>query len=150
MSDAAGVLRRADELGAISEAPELLVRPYGSDALRRANELVGGWMTDAGMDVAEDAVGNLVGRLEGGGDGTLLLGSHLDTVRNAGRYDGPLGVLAAIACVERLRRAAAVRGRGRRLRRRGGAALRDGVPRLRGRSRGASSRECSSCETARA
>jgi allantoate deiminase len=95
-------MRRADELGAISEEPDLLVRPYGSDAMRRANELVGGWMADAGMEVAEDAAGNLVGRLEGGGDGTLVLGSHLDTVRDAGRYDGPLGVLVAIACVQRL------------------------------------------------
>ena len=52
-----------------------------------------------------DAAGNLVGRLEGTDPaaGTLLLGSHLDTVRDAGAFDGPLGVLAAVACVERLR-----------------------------------------------
>jgi allantoate deiminase len=62
-------------------------------------------MAAAGMQVRTDAAGNLVGRLEGGDPaaGTLLLGSHLDTVRDAGAFDGPLGVLAAVACVERLR-----------------------------------------------
>ena len=52
-----------------------------------------------------DAAGNLVGRLSGPDldAGTLLLGSHLDTVRDAGAFDGPLGVVAAIACVEELR-----------------------------------------------
>jgi allantoate deiminase len=107
--DAATVMRWADELGAVSEEPGLLVRPYGSEAMRRANALVGGWMADAGMEVREDAVGNLVGRYEGEGDRTLLLGSHLDTVRDAGRYDGPLGVLVALAGVARLH------GRGERL-----------------------------------
>ncbi|MEL4382854.1 M20/M25/M40 family metallo-hydrolase, partial [Shewanella algae] len=51
-----------------------------------------------------DAAGNLVGRLEGGTPGlpALLLGSHLDTVPDAGRYDGILGVLSAIAVVRRI------------------------------------------------
>ena len=70
-----------------------------------------------GMDVRRDAVGNLVGRYAGARPRRCLLGSHLDTVRDAGRYDGPLGVLVAIAvrrsaCTPR--RAAAVRRRGRR------------------------------------
>src|SRR5215207_7488029 len=73
--------------------------------MARANALVGGWMGEAGMAARVDAAGNLVGHLPGSdpGGGTLLLGSHLDTVRDAGAFDGPLGVLAAIACVERLR-----------------------------------------------
>ena len=101
---AATVMQRCDVLGGISEEPGLLVRPYGSDAMRRANELVVGWMRAAGMTVRSDAVGNLIGRYEAreGGGGTFVLGSHLDTVRDAGRYDGPLGVLIALACVERL------------------------------------------------
>src|SRR3954471_8242166 len=69
--------------------------------MREANELVGGWMRDAGLEVREDAAGNLIGRRDGPGK-TLLLGSHLDTVVDAGRYDGPLGVLAALAVLERL------------------------------------------------
>src|ERR687898_293940 len=72
-----------------------------SPGMREANDLVAGWMRDAGLHVHEDAVGNLVGRREGPGK-TLVLGSHLDTVVDAGRYDGPLGVLAALAVLERL------------------------------------------------
>jgi allantoate deiminase len=100
--DAATVMGWADELGAVSEEEGLLVRPYGSEAMGRANELVGSWMAEAGMEVRRDAIGNLIGRYEGRGEGTLLLGSHLDTVRDAGRYDGPLGVLVALACLRRL------------------------------------------------
>ncbi len=55
------------------------------------------------MTVRRDAVGNVVARLGGGARGTLLIGSHLDTVRDAGRYDGSLGVLIGIACIELLR-----------------------------------------------
>ncbi|QIN80841.1 allantoate amidohydrolase [Rubrobacter marinus] len=97
-------MERCDALGGISEEPDLLVRPYGSGAMRRVNEIVADWMQTAGMSVRRDAVGNLIGRYEAreGDGGTLVLGSHLDTVRDAGRYDGPLGVLVALACVERL------------------------------------------------
>src|SRR4051812_873252 len=69
--------------------------------MAEANELVGGWMRSAGLAVRVDAAGNLIGRRDGG-ERTLVLGSHLDTVRDAGRYDGPLGVLGALAVVERL------------------------------------------------
>lgn len=104
--DAATVMQWATALGAVSQEPELLVRPFGSEAMTQANELVGGWMGEAGMDVRHDAAGNLIGRYEGAADShTLLLGSHLDTVRDAGRYDGPLGVLVALACTQRLARA---------------------------------------------
>ncbi|MEN9936487.1 MAG: hypothetical protein RLZZ387_3066 [Chloroflexota bacterium] len=103
-TDAARVMARCDELGTISEEPGLLTRRFATPALRRAMEAAAGWMRAAGMAVREDAVGNLVGRYEAAEPGarTLLLGSHLDSVRDAGRYDGPLGVLAALACVERL------------------------------------------------
>ena len=100
----ATVMERCNLLGGISEEPGILVRPYGSGSMRRVNEIVAGWMRDAGMTVRSDAIGNLIGRYEAreDGGGTLALGSHLDTVRDAGRYDGPLGVLVALACVERL------------------------------------------------
>lgn len=97
---AAEVLARADELAAISEEPQRLIRRFATPALTRAGALVAGWMQDAGMTVRRDAVGNVIGRV---GDGVpLVLGSHIDTVPNAGRFDGPLGVLAALAVVERL------------------------------------------------
>ena len=77
---------------------------------------------------------------------TLMLGSHLDTVRDAGRYDGMLGVLVALACVER-RATASVRDRGRRVRRRGGRALRHRLPRQRRARRRASIPRGSSAAT---
>ena len=103
-------MRRIEELARISDEPGRLTRTFCSPAMKRANRLVGAWMRGAGMDVWEDAVGNLVGLYAGENSGTredrtLLLGSHLDTVRNAGKFDGALGVLLAIACIERLQEA---------------------------------------------
>ncbi len=101
MSTAARVLERCDALGAISEEPDRLVRRFATPAMREAYELVGGWMRDAGLEVREDAAGNLIGRR---GEGrALVLGSHIDTVIDAGRYDGPLGVMAGLAIAERVR-----------------------------------------------
>jgi allantoate deiminase len=99
------LLRRCDALGKISEEPGRLTRTFASSAMRRANKLVGSWMREAGMSVREDAAFNLLGRWDSAQRGakTFLLGSHLDTVRDAGKYDGPLGVLAAIAAVQLLR-----------------------------------------------
>jgi allantoate deiminase len=100
---AAELLDRAAELGTISEEPDRLTRSFGTPALARAGELVAGWMEAAGLTVRRDGVGNVVGRLEGASDGPpLALGSHVDTVPDAGRFDGPLGVLAAIAVAARL------------------------------------------------
>ena len=98
-------MRRCEELGAISEEPGRLTRTFASPAMRRANRLVGSWMRDAGLSVREDAAFNLLGRWNSTRRGakTFLLGSHLDTVRDAGKYDGPLGVLTAIAAVQLLR-----------------------------------------------
>lgn len=101
---ARAIMERCDILGGYSEEPDRLTRRYGTAPMRQANEAVGSWMRAAGMDVRTDAVGNLIGRYEASTAEapTLLLGSHLDTVRDAGKYDGPLGVMVALACVERL------------------------------------------------
>ena len=95
-------MRRCDALAAYSEEPGRLTRRFATPALRQAHEALTAWLRDAGMSVRRDNIGNLIGRYEGRHDGarTLLLGSHLDSVRDAGRYDGPLGVLVALACVE--------------------------------------------------
>ncbi len=103
MDRAQQVFDRLDELGKISEYADCLTRQYGTDAMRRANDLVGSWMKQAGLLVHTDAIGNLVGTLNFGAAKTLLIGSHLDTVKNAGKYDGPLGVILAIAAVEQLK-----------------------------------------------
>ncbi|WEF04893.1 allantoate amidohydrolase [Klebsiella michiganensis] len=101
---AARVMARADELAAISETPDALTRIYLSPQHLEANQRAARWMTQAGMTVWQDSVGNICGRYEGEQEGApaILLGSHLDTVRNAGRYDGMLGVLAAIEVVHAL------------------------------------------------
>jgi allantoate deiminase len=102
--DASVVMRRCDVLGAMSEEPDRLTRPFASDAMRRAHEQVSEWMREAGMAVTRDNIGNVRGRYESapGGTATLLIGSHLDSVRDAGKYDGPLGVIVAIATVQGL------------------------------------------------
>jgi allantoate deiminase len=98
------VMERCGILGSFSEEPDCLTRPFASNAMRQANEAVATWMQAAGMTVQQDAIGNLIGRYEARNSGakTLLLGSHLDSVRDAGKYDGPLGVMIALACIERL------------------------------------------------
>jgi allantoate deiminase len=98
------VMERCDALAACSEEPGRITRRFATPALRQAADAVAGWMRAAGMAVRQDNAGNLIGRYEAARPGgkTLLLGSHLDSVRDAGRYDGPLGVLVALACVQRL------------------------------------------------
>jgi allantoate deiminase len=100
-----------EALARLSELDGGLTRIYLSDEQRRANELVLGWMREAGMSARLDAAGNCVGRYEGEHPGlpALVLGSHLDTVRDAGKYDGMLGVVAGIECVH------ALNARGQRL-----------------------------------
>jgi allantoate deiminase len=83
------------ELGAISAEPSRLVRLFLSPEHRRAADLVAGWMRAEGLSVSEDALGTVCGRL-GGAKRRLLIGSHIDTVVDAGKYDGPLGVVAGI------------------------------------------------------
>ncbi len=99
-------MQRIEALAKISDEPGKITRVFASPAMHRANDQVGKWMRQAGMKTRVDAVGNLIGHYDGIKPGTkiLLLGSHLDTVRNAGKFDGPLGVILAIACVEKLHR----------------------------------------------
>ena len=98
------VLQRCDQLGSYSEESDRRTRRYGTEAMRKTNKAVAGWMLAAGMQPRQDAIGNLVARYDAYTPDakTLVLGSHLDTVRDAGKYDGPLGVLVALACIERL------------------------------------------------
>jgi allantoate deiminase len=104
MLDPSRILQRCDALARHSELPEGLTRVFLSPQARAAGELVLGWMREAGMQAGLDAIGNAVGRYEGERPGLpcLMLGSHLDTVRDAGKYDGMLGVISAIECVHRL------------------------------------------------
>jgi allantoate deiminase len=100
------LMQRLDILARYSEDPDRLTRTFLSPAHRQAADQVLAWMREAGMDARTDAAGNVAGRYEGDRPGlpALLLGSHIDTVRDAGKYDGNLGVLAAIAVVGELHR----------------------------------------------
>jgi allantoate deiminase len=100
LTDAEVVMDRCDQLATFSEEPDRLTRPFASPSMHRAQELVSEWMREAGLEVRRDNLGNLRGRRGPAGGPTLLLGSHLDSVRDAGRYDGPLGVLVAIAAAK--------------------------------------------------
>src|SRR6202140_2784823 len=105
------IVGRINELAAISETPEYLTRIFLTREHRAAADLILTWMGDAGMRAHLDAIGNVCGRYEGDRPGLpcLMLGSHYDTVRDAGKWDGPLGLITAISCVADLHR------RGRRL-----------------------------------
>ncbi len=105
MADAATILERCDDLAGLSSQPERLERVYLSPEHAAANELVAQWMREAALSTWQDAAGNQCGRREGTTDDlpALVLGSHIDTVPDAGRYDGMLGVLIAIEVANRLR-----------------------------------------------
>lgn len=107
MIDPRRIMARCDALARHSELAGGLTRVYLSAEQRAANQLVLGWMREAGMQASLDEIGNCLGRYEGARPGLpcLMLGSHLDTVRDAGRYDGMLGVVTAIECVHALHEA---------------------------------------------
>ena len=109
---AAWVMERCDDLTRHSSRADALERVYLSPEHSAANMAVRAWMLDAGLDTETDAAGNLWGRRAAdgtpqrpgtAGEPALVLGSHLDTVPDAGRYDGMLGVVLAIAVAHRLR-----------------------------------------------
>ena len=98
------MMARLDALAVHSETEDGLTRRFVSDEHRAAAELILGWMREAGMSAHMDAVGNCVGRYEGLDPGlpALIMGSHQDSVRNGGCYDGMLGIITPIACVNAL------------------------------------------------
>jgi allantoate deiminase len=106
MIDAARIMQRCAALARHSELPGGLTRVFLSPEGVAASADVLGWMRDAGMQAQVDALGNVSGRYEAARPGApcVMLGSHLDTVRDAGRYDGMLGVVTAIECVDSLHR----------------------------------------------
>lgn len=105
MSGAARIVERLEALNTLSDDEGALTRLTLSPAHKRAVDMVSGWMQEAGLATRLDGAATLVGRQEGlsPNDKTLLLGSHIDSVRNGGMYDGPLGVAIAIEALDRLR-----------------------------------------------
>ncbi|SPA14873.1 putative N-carbamoyl-L-amino-acid hydrolase; Amidase, hydantoinase/carbamoylase family; putative exported protein [Cupriavidus taiwanensis] len=103
------ILAHADELARFSDKEGGLTCAYLTPAHRAAQALLAQWMEAAGMQVRIDAIGNVIGRYAADpavGDARVLLtGSHFDTVRNGGRYDGRLGILLPIAVLGALNQA---------------------------------------------
>jgi allantoate deiminase len=94
------VLARCDALGQISDEPGCLTRTFLSPATQQVHELLGTWMRNAGLAVRRDAIGNLIGRRGGTTERVFAVGSHIDTVPNAGKFDGALGVLLGVAAAQ--------------------------------------------------
>lgn len=101
----ARILNLADRLARFSESANGLTCTFMSAAHRETAAELCKWMTAAGMTAHIDVVGNVVGRYRSTHPDapTLIVGSHYDTVRNAGKYDGRLGILTGIVAVEELR-----------------------------------------------
>jgi allantoate deiminase len=112
------LISRAEALSKHSDSAENYTRTYLTPAHLAAAAQLGAWMREAGMQVRTDAVGNVIGRYEASdasprvaqsrqqpGAQVLMMGSHFDSVRNGGKYDGVLGILVPIACVAELHRA---------------------------------------------
>ena len=98
-------MARCDVIAGYTTEPGRITRPYGTPALVEARNEVSRWMEQAGMTTRVDAIGTLRGTYPGDHPCVtpkLIIGSHLDSVRDAGRYDGVLGVMIAIAAIERL------------------------------------------------
>ncbi|CAN5230793.1 allantoate amidohydrolase [soil metagenome] len=102
----ARAVSRCDALGVApyTDMQNGLYRGYLTPAYAAAQDALGGWMREAGMTVRRDAAANLIGRYEGDSAGApaLLIGSHLDSVRDGGRYDGPLGIMLGVEAVDAL------------------------------------------------
>lgn len=98
-------LAHCAELTRISSLEGAIERVHLSPEHKIANALAAAWMQEAGLETWQDEAGNQCGRMEGPEPGSpaLVLGSHLDTVTDAGAYDGMLGVMLAIEVVDRIR-----------------------------------------------
>ncbi|MBP8295979.1 MAG: allantoate amidohydrolase [Burkholderiales bacterium] len=98
------ILEQAEMLGAITQDPGRVTRTYLTPQHRAAGERILAWMREAGMEAAFDALGNVVGRYAALDPEApiVMTGSHMDSVVNAGKYDGVFGILTAIACVRDL------------------------------------------------
>ncbi|MFC7288743.1 allantoate amidohydrolase [Herminiimonas glaciei] len=100
------IIERLHILAQHTEQEGMMTRTYLTPAHRGAAGQIAAWMRDAGMTVRRDAVGNVIGRYEGteAGKPVLMTGSHFDTVRNGGIYDGLLGILLPITCIAKWHR----------------------------------------------
>ena len=93
------VEERLNELGESTKIDGEIWRAIYTKEEKIGKALLRKWMEEAGMECYEDGIGNLFGRIEGKAKETVLIGSHMDTVRDGGKYDGALGIVAGISAV---------------------------------------------------
>jgi len=98
------LMRQADAIARFTEDAPQITRTYLSEQHKQAGEYLIGLMKRAGMEAGFDALGNIVGRYVADDPNApvVMTGSHQDSVRNAGKYDGLFGIITAIACVKDL------------------------------------------------
>lgn len=94
---------KLEELANQTKTDGQIWRPSYSDHDRTGHELLRTWITDAGLEWREDVIGNVYGRLSGVSTETILIGSHIDTVKNGGKYDGAAGVITGLAVLKFLK-----------------------------------------------
>src|ERR1700712_5729097 len=98
------IINKINALATITETPNMVVRTYGTDAFLKGKILVNEWMKEAGLQTFTDNIGNVRGHYSCGiADArTLVIASHIDTVVNAGKWDGPLGVIMGLDLIEQI------------------------------------------------
>ncbi|MCY9878689.1 allantoate amidohydrolase [Vibrio natriegens] len=103
--DAQRIMERADHLATFTSMQDGLKRTYLSPEHKQAHHQLGEWMQQAGLETWQDSVGNQWGRKVSSNPTmpTLIIGSHSDTVADAGKYDGNLGILVGISSLEKLK-----------------------------------------------
>ncbi|MGG9971658.1 allantoate amidohydrolase [Ferruginibacter sp. SUN002] len=99
------IVDRINELAAISEDSSCVTRTYGTPSFVEGSKKVLTWMNEAGLQTHIDNIGNVRGKLvsKKAGAKTFVIASHIDTVVNAGKFDGPLGVIMGIDLVEHIK-----------------------------------------------
>lgn len=100
------IVELCDELAQFSEEPGRLTCTYLTPTHRAAAAQLKAWMQAAGLEAGIDTVGNVIGRYRStdANAKTMIVGSHYDTVRNAGRYDGRLGITTGLVVAEEIAR----------------------------------------------
>lgn len=98
------IMSRIHELASISEEPGKLTRTFGSDAFIEASQKVLHWIEEAGLETRIDNIGNVRGLLKSTNPTakTFIIASHIDSVVNAGNFDGPLGILMGLDFIEQV------------------------------------------------
>ncbi len=104
MQRAEKIMRRVKELSLVSEEKNAITRTFGTNAFVVGSNKVLSWMKQAGLQTRIDNIGNVRGRLISNNPGakTLVIASHIDTVVNAGKFDGPLGVVMGLDAIENI------------------------------------------------